>query len=59
MQCRLFLDVVITESTAILKLFAGEDEALLVGRNTVVEINQYMQREGQEAPTLPCLGSWP
>ena len=30
---RLLLDVVVAESTTILKLLAGEDQALLVGRN--------------------------
>jgi len=33
MDRRLFLDIKICESSAILKLLAGEDEALLVGRD--------------------------
>jgi hypothetical protein len=32
-ECGLLLDVVITESAAVLKLLAGEDETLLVGRD--------------------------
>lgn len=35
MKRRFFLDVVITKSSFILKLFPGEDKALLVRRNTV------------------------
>jgi len=34
MESRLLLDVVVTESSAILKLLASEDESLLVGRDT-------------------------
>ena len=33
MECGFFLDVVVGESAAVLKLFAGEDETLLVGRD--------------------------
>ncbi len=33
MESRLFLDVIVREGTAVLKLFAGEDQALLVGRD--------------------------
>ena len=34
MQCRLFLDVVVAQRAAILELLAGEDETLLVWRDT-------------------------
>ena len=34
MQCRLLLDVVVGEGSAILELLAGKDEALLVGGDT-------------------------
>ena len=34
MEGRLLLDVVVAESTAILKLLASEDQALLIGGNT-------------------------
>ena len=33
------LDVVVGESTSILELFTGEDESLLVGRNTLLVLN--------------------
>jgi len=36
---RLLLDVVVGKSTAVLKLLAGEDEALLVRRNTFLVLN--------------------
>lgn len=35
MECRLFLDVVVAESSAVLELFASEDQALLVWRNAL------------------------
>jgi hypothetical protein len=35
---RLFLDVVVRQSAAVLELFAGEDQALLVRRDTYQEI---------------------
>ena len=34
MKRRLFLNIVVGQGTAILKLFAGEDKPLLVRRNT-------------------------
>lgn len=34
-KSRLLLDVVVAEGAAILKLFAGEDQPLLVGGNTM------------------------
>lgn len=34
MEGRLLLDVVVRESTTILKLLASKDQALLVGRDT-------------------------
>ena len=33
MESRLLLDVVVVEGAAVLKLLAGEDQALLVGRD--------------------------
>lgn len=36
MQCRLLLDVVVGESAAILKLLSGEDQSLLIGRDTLL-----------------------
>lgn len=38
-QSRLLLDVVVRESTSILQLLAGEDQALLVRRNTLLVLN--------------------
>ena len=38
-QGRLLLDVVVRESTTILELLTGEDETLLVGRNTLLILN--------------------
>merc|ERR1711990_972521 len=34
MEGRLFLDVVVSEGSSVLKLFSGEDESLLIGRDT-------------------------
>ena len=39
MEGRLLLDVVIGESAAILKLFAGENQALLVRRDTLLVLD--------------------
>ena len=39
MKGRLFLNVVIREGSAILELLAGEDESLLIGRNTFFVLN--------------------
>ena len=36
---RLLLDVVVRERTAVLQLLAGEDEALLVGRDALLVLN--------------------
>ena len=36
MERRLLLDIVIREGPAVFKLFAGEDETLLVRRNTLL-----------------------
>ena len=39
MQCALFLDVVIGQGAAVLKLFSGKDETLLVRRNSFLVLN--------------------
>ena len=39
MKSRLLLNIVVAESTAIFKLFAGEDQALLVGGDTLLILN--------------------
>ena len=39
MQGRLLLDVVVRERAAVLKLLAGEDQALLVGRNALLVLD--------------------
>jgi len=39
MKCRLLLDVVVRESSAILKLLASEDETLLVWRNSFLVLD--------------------
>ena len=36
MECRFLLDVVVAESTAVFELLAGEDQALLVGRDSLL-----------------------
>ena len=38
-QGRLLLDVVVAESPAVLELLTSEDQALLVGRNTLLVLN--------------------
>jgi hypothetical protein len=47
-QSRLLLDVVVAQSTAILKLLAGEDETLLVRRNAFLV---YCMLDGERATT--------
>ncbi len=39
MKCRLLLDVVVGQGTAILELLAGEDQALLIWRNALLVLN--------------------
>jgi len=39
MKGRLFLDVVIREGASVLKLLAGEDETLLVGRDALLVLD--------------------
>ena len=39
MESRLLLDVVIGQSATIFKLLAGEDQALLVGRNAFLVLD--------------------
>ena len=39
MQSRLLLNVVVGQSAAVLELLTGEDESLLVGRNTLLVLN--------------------
>ena len=36
MQCRLLLNVVVAESSAVLELFTGENKTLLIWRNTLL-----------------------
>ena len=57
---RLLLDVVVREGAAILKLLAGEDQALLVGGNTGAP-GQYQSSSSGNiiGLTLPCPESWP
>ncbi len=45
---RLLLDVVITQGTTILELFAGEDEALLIWRNAENFYNKFKISQGEE-----------
>ncbi len=58
MERRLLLDVVVTQGTTILELFAGEDKTLLVGRNAGNH-RQGMARLKGEIRTPPCPGFWP
>jgi hypothetical protein len=41
---RLLLDVVVAKSAAILQLLAGEDEALLVGRDALLVLDLLLDR---------------
>jgi len=38
-ECALLLDIIIRQGASILKLLAGEDEALLVGRDALLILN--------------------
>ena len=38
-ESRLFLDVIVRKGAAILQLLAGEDQALLIRRNTLLILN--------------------
>ena len=48
MEGGLLLDVVIGEGTAILELLAGEDQTLLIGRNTFLVLD-FGSRKGKSA----------
>ena len=39
MECRLLLNVVIGQGTTVFELFAGEDQTLLVGRNSLLVLD--------------------
>jgi hypothetical protein len=62
-ESRLLLDVVVRKSAAVLELLAGEDKALLVGRDT--ERRNGAKGQSRVGPmsvvarTPPCPGSWP
>ena len=45
MEGRLFLDVVVLESSAVLKLLSGEDESLLIWGNSFLVLNFGPERE--------------
>ena len=49
-QCRLLLDVVVSQGAAILQLLAGEDEALLVGRDACTEVKNHLIRAQRRIP---------
>lgn len=62
MKGRLLLNVVIGKSTAILKLFAGKNETLLVRRNTKGNEDEFISAINIfvfVARTLPCPEFWP
>ena len=54
MECELLLDVVIRKGPPVLKLFAGEDEALLVRGNTVWHVSGHALEIGANS-TRPSL----
>merc|ERR1719167_1857588 len=39
MKCRFFLNVVVTQSTSIFKLFTSKDQSLLIRRNSFLILN--------------------
>ena len=60
MKCRLFLDVVITQGTAILQLFSSKDETLLIRWNTIYDVspvNRQVSLLQRKVVTYPSL-SW-
>jgi len=52
------LHSLVVESTTILQLFAGKDEALLVRGDTVVLRSASKVAHCESRCTLPCPGSW-
>ena len=58
MECGFLLNVVVAKSTAVLELLAGEDQALLVGRDPELIVNDDYNKDILKL-TLPCPGSWP
>jgi len=54
MESRLLLDVVVSQSTSILQLLAGENQSLLVRRNAY---NTSIPPKLRYEAYLPCLGS--
>lgn len=62
MESRLFLDVVVGEGASVFELFAGEDETLLVGRDTLFVCLVGIRRINILRMTeqgIANLGSWP
>jgi hypothetical protein len=61
-KSRLLLDVVVAQSTAVLELLAGKDQALLVRRDTAdcndLSVIGYLEQR-QQKRTPPYPGSWP
>lgn len=58
MKSRLLLDVVIGQGASIFELLAGEDQALLVGRDPKRTCELGKRRRISLVLTLPCLESW-
>ncbi|CAN6859553.1 unnamed protein product, partial [Brassica oleracea var. botrytis] len=55
MKSRLFLNVVVSQGTTILELLAGEDQTLLVGRNTLLVLDlSFHVVDGVGALHLEC-----
>ena len=60
MKSRLFLDVVITQGTAILQLFSSKDETLLIRWNTIYDVSPVKRQVSllqRKVVTYPSL-SW-
>ena len=55
MESRLLLNVVVRESTPVLKLLPGEDETLLVGRDANKAGAEYSVRDHGEIRNVPLL----
>ena len=54
MEGRLLLDVVIRKSAAVLELLAGEDQTLLIGRNTFLVLNLGPASKRKETMVRRC-----
>jgi hypothetical protein len=56
---RLLLNIVVRQSAAVLELLASKDQALLVRRDTIIQVRTLCNIQTEYKRTPPCPESWP